>query len=132
MAKTLRTMKRFKVPCFKPSKNIKAKFKGRERELENHFARQLKQQEAGINDWTVGEYLENRKRYKEMKRAGTGLAQEDFRESFSAQLYDSLLDSYSNEYSVLEADQKATQRTAEIMKNLAALHDPDMIAEGKD
>ncbi|WP_220458591.1 polymorphic toxin type 15 domain-containing protein [Vibrio diabolicus] len=132
MAKTLRTMKRFKVPCFKPGKTIKAKFKGRERELESHFARQLKQQEAGINDLTVGEYLENRQRYKEMKRAGTGLAQEDFRESFSTQLYDSLLDSYSNKYSVLEADQKATQRTTEIMKNLAALHDPDMIAGGKD
>ncbi|EOK5797185.1 polymorphic toxin type 15 domain-containing protein [Vibrio parahaemolyticus] len=61
-------MKRFKVPCFKPGSKLKNSFKGRERELESHFARQLKHQENGLNDLTVGEYIENRTRYKEVHR----------------------------------------------------------------
>ena len=132
MAKTLHTMKRFKVPCFEPGKAIKGKFKGRERDLESHFARQLKNQESGLNDLTVGEYLENRNRYKKMKRSGTGLAQEDFRSRFSKKLKRSLRDSYRDKYSAVEAKLKATERTSEIMNNLAALHDPDMIAGGTD
>ncbi|HCE3741267.1 hypothetical protein HJ137_19420 [Vibrio parahaemolyticus] len=132
MAKSLRTMKRFKVPCFEPGPTIKGKFKGKERELENHFARQLKHQEAGLNDLTVGEYIENRTRYKEMKRAGTGMAQEDFRQTFSNDLEESLSNSYKKKMPLLEAGMKASERTKEIMANLAALHDPDMIAGGTD
>ncbi|WP_444533353.1 polymorphic toxin type 15 domain-containing protein [Vibrio parahaemolyticus] len=132
MVKSLRTMKRFKVPCFEPGPTIKGKFKGKERELENHFARQLKHQEAGLNDLTVGEYIENRTRYKEMKRAGTGMAQEDFRQTFSNDLEESLSNSYKKKMPLLEAGMKASERTKEIMANLAALHDPDMIAGGTD
>lgn len=132
MAKSLRTMKRFKVPCFKPGKALKSKNKGKERELESHFARQLKNQEAGLNDLTVGEYIENRNRYKKLKRAGTGLAQEDFREDFSDDLQSSLFKSYKGKMSPKEAKQKAAQRSREIMNDLAALHDPDMIAGGSD
>lgn len=132
MAKSLRTMKRFKVPCFEPGPTIKGKFKGKERELENHFARQLKHQEAGLNDLTVGEYIENRTRYKEMKRAGTGMAQEDFRQTFSNDLEESLSNSYKKKMPLLEAGMKASERTKEIIANLAALHDPDMIAGGTD
>ncbi|MGR6838487.1 polymorphic toxin type 15 domain-containing protein [Aliivibrio wodanis] len=132
MAKTLHTMKRFKVPCFKPGKTIKGKFKGRERELESHFARQLKSQESGLNDLTVGEYLENRNRYKVMKRKGTGLAQEEFRKDFSNDLKESLKNNYNKKMLPKEAKTKAEQRTLNIMDNLAALHDPDMIAGGGD
>ncbi|MER2499079.1 polymorphic toxin type 15 domain-containing protein, partial [Vibrio neptunius] len=132
MAKSLRTMKRFKVPCFKPGPEIKKSFKGRERELESHFARQLKHQEAGLNDLTVGEYIENRNRYEKMRRADTGMAQESFRKTFSDELKASLNDSYLDKMTPVKADIKATTRTKEIMNNLAALHDPDMIAGGKD
>ncbi|EPA8594098.1 polymorphic toxin type 15 domain-containing protein [Vibrio parahaemolyticus] len=132
MAKSLRTMKRFKVPCFKPGSKLKNSFKGRERELESHFARQLKHQENGLNDLTVGEYIENRTRYKEIKRAGTGMAQEDFRKIFSDELKESLNDSYLDRMTANEAKKEAESRSAEIMENLAALHDPDMIAGGKD
>lgn len=132
MSKTLRTMKRFKVPCFEPGNSLKSKFKGRERELESHFARQLKHQENGLNDLTVGEYIENRTRYKEMKRAGTGMAQEDFRKDFALDLNTSLAKSFGKNMSPIEAEIKAAKRTSEIMDNLAALHDPDMIAGGVD
>ncbi|UTZ44660.1 polymorphic toxin type 15 domain-containing protein [Vibrio campbellii] len=132
ITKSLRTMKRFKVPCFKPGKGLKDTFKGKERELEHHFARQLKYQEQGLNDLTVGEYLGNRKRYKEMKRDGTGAAQKDFRERFSRDLNDSLEQDYQKSMSPRVAREKAAERTNEIMDNLAALHDPDMIAGGND
>ncbi|GIU52683.1 hypothetical protein TUM4438_45980 [Shewanella sairae] len=132
MAKSLRTMKRFKVPCFEPGTKIKGKFKGNERELESHFARQLKHQESGLNDLTVGEYIENRNRYKQMKRAGTGMAQEQFRKRFSNDLNDSLEMNFLKKMSPIKAEMKATARTNEIMANLAALHDPDMIAGGED
>ena len=132
MVKSLRTMKRFKVPCFEPGATIKGKFKGKERELESHFARQLRHQEEGLNDLTVGEYIENRNRYKEMKRAGTGMVQEDFRKQFSRQLNSSLAESFKLKMSPMDAKKAAKQRTSEIMDNLAALHDPDMIAGGAD
>ncbi|CAM3151810.1 polymorphic toxin type 15 domain-containing protein [Vibrio neptunius] len=132
MAKSLRTMKRFKVPCFKPGPDIKKSFKGRERELESHFARQLKHQEAGLNDLTVGEYIENRNRYEKMRRAKTGMAQESFRIDFSEDLKTSLYKSYKLNMTNREAKRSASKRTLEIMDNLASLHDPDMIAGGKD
>ena len=132
ITKSLRTMKRFKVPCFKPGKGLKNTFKGKERELEHHFARQLKYQEQGLNDLTVGEYLGNRKRYKEMKREGTGLAQQDFRKQFSNDLEKSLGKSYQRNMSPMAAKKAAKKRSEEIMSNLAALHDPDMIAGGND
>ncbi|WP_425628479.1 polymorphic toxin type 15 domain-containing protein [Vibrio neptunius] len=132
MAKSLRTMKRFKVPCFKPGPDIKKSFKGRERELESHFARQLKHQEAGLNDLTVGEYIENRNRYEKMRRAKTGMAQDESRNQFSEKLNMSLLANYKLKLTPREAKKAAKKRTYEIMDNLAALHDPDMIAGGKD
>ncbi|MBN3575640.1 polymorphic toxin type 15 domain-containing protein, partial [Vibrio neptunius] len=104
---------------------------GRERELESHFARQLKHQEAGLNDLTVGEYIENRNRYEKMRRADTGMTQEDFRNQFSDDLKNSLKMSYES-MSPVQAEIRAAERTKEIMNNLAALHDPDMIAGGKD
>ncbi len=126
------TMKRFKVPCFEPGDTVKKTFKGRERELETHFARQLRHQEAGLNDLTVGEYIENRNRYRKMKRKRTGKAQGDFREDFSTDLKDSLYESYRKKMDAKEAEIEAEKRATEIMANLAALHDPDMIAGGAD
>ncbi|MBN3575913.1 polymorphic toxin type 15 domain-containing protein, partial [Vibrio neptunius] len=105
---------------------------GRERELESHFARQLKHQEAGLNDLTVGEYIENRNRYEKMRRAKTGMAQESFRIDFSEDLKTSLYKSYKLNMTNREAKRSASKRTLEIMDNLASLHDPDMIAGGKD
>uniref|UniRef100_UPI000A4C56CF polymorphic toxin type 15 domain-containing protein n=1 Tax=Vibrio neptunius TaxID=170651 RepID=UPI000A4C56CF len=80
----------------------------------------------------VGEYIENRNRYEKMRRAKTGMAQEDFRYQFSRRLNSSLLTSYKLQMTPIEAETRAITRTKEIMNNLAALHDPDMIAGGKD
>ncbi|ELQ2335774.1 hypothetical protein QTG64_002408, partial [Vibrio vulnificus] len=125
-------MKPFKVPCFKLSDTLRKKNKDNIKSFEQHYARQLKHQENGLNDLTIGEYLENRERYRNMKREGTGLAQTDFRKDFKLDLYQSLQKSYQKTKSIIEAEKLALQRTEEIMANLAALHDPDMTAGGSD
>ncbi|WJE11133.1 polymorphic toxin type 15 domain-containing protein [Pseudoalteromonas sp. JC3] len=125
-------MKAYKVPCFKPSDNLRKKHKGDLRALEHNYARQLKNQEKGLNDLTIGEYRENRDRYKNMKRKGTGTAQNDYRDEFEDKLFQSLKQSYGRNKSRTEAKELAAQRTTEIMKNLHALHDPDMGAGGYD
>ncbi|ENK2325674.1 hypothetical protein AB3A96_001709 [Vibrio vulnificus] len=111
---------------------LRKKNKDNIKSFEQNYARQLKHQENGLNDLTIGEYLENRERYRNIKRKGTGSAQTDFRESFESDLYQSLQKSYLKTKSIIEAEKLALQRTEEIMANLAALHDPDMIAGGAD
>ena len=125
-------MKPYKAPCFEPGNQIKKNFKGDPKKLEGHYARQLKHQENGLNDLTIGEYQENRQRYKDMKRKGTGPAQADFRAEFKNDLEASLEKSYQDKMSPLQAEKQSTKRADEIMADLAALHDPDMTAGGAD
>nr|WP_172566340.1 polymorphic toxin type 15 domain-containing protein [Vibrio navarrensis] len=125
-------MKPFKVPCFKPSDTLIKKNKDNIKSFEQNYARQLKHQENGLNDLTIGEYLENRERYRNMKRKGTGSAQSDFRMEFEDDLLESLEASYGKTKSRAEAKKLAKQRATDIMANLAALHDPDMVAGGAD
>ncbi|PAX99021.1 hypothetical protein CKO50_23230, partial [Pseudoalteromonas sp. HM-SA03] len=112
--------------------NLRKKHKGDLRALEHNYARQLKYQETGLNDLTIGEYIENRDRYKNMKRKGTGTAQNYFRDKFKFKLFQSLNRAYSSKLSYAEAEKLALQRATEIMGNLHALHDPDMGAGGYD
>ncbi|MCU8102959.1 polymorphic toxin type 15 domain-containing protein, partial [Vibrio vulnificus] len=77
-------------------------------------------------------YMENRQRYKDMKRIGTGSAQSDFRGKFNKRIEKSLEASYGKTKSRAEAKKLAKARAKEIVDNLAALHDPDMIAGGAD
>ncbi len=128
----LMKMKAYKVPCFKPSDNLVKKNAGNKRALEHNYARQLKHQQNGLNDLSIGEYMENRKRYAEMKRHGTGGAQASFRNEFQADLEESLKKSYGKNHSRIEAKKLSTKRAQDIMDNLAALHDPDMTAGGHD
>ncbi|TMO56963.1 polymorphic toxin type 15 domain-containing protein [Pseudoalteromonas phenolica] len=125
-------MKPFKVPCFKPSDKLRKKNKDSIKRFEQDYARQLKHQENGLNDLTIGEYMENRQRYKDMKRIGTGSAQSDFRGKFNKRIEKSLEASYGKTQSRAEAKKLAKARAKEILDNLAALHDPDMIAGGAD
>nr|WP_230826251.1 polymorphic toxin type 15 domain-containing protein [Vibrio vulnificus] len=125
-------MKPFKVPCFKPSDTLCKKNKDNIKSFEQNYARQLKHQENGLNDLTIGEYLENRERYRNIKRKGTGSAQTDFRDKFSSEIEISLENSYLDKMGPISAKKLAKTRAKEIMANLAALHDPDMIAGGAD
>jgi len=82
---------------------------------------------------TVKEYLEGRKRYQEIGRQGTGAAQDQARIKYAnelAQKYESALAKQG--ITGVAAQQKAASMAADKMSTLAALHNPDMIAGGKD
>ncbi|RQT69277.1 hypothetical protein DF029_21645 [Burkholderia cepacia] len=116
-------MKEHLVKCFK--KNAKGDPK--------EYDRQLLEQEKGLNDLSVKEYLEGRARYQEIGRAGTGAAQEQARAKYSRELANQFEEALGERGIFGEAAQKqAAEMAAERMKTLAALHNPDMIAGGKD
>lgn len=116
-------MKRKDVKCFKKNK------KGDPAE----YDRQLADQEKGLNELTVQEYMEGRKRYTEIGREGTGAAQKAARDKYSKELQ-AQFEKQLAEDGVFgdEATKQAAKMTAQKMETLAALHNPDMIAGGKD
>jgi len=100
-----------KVPCFNKNK------KGTPKE----YDRQLKDQQNGLNDLTAEEYLEGRKAYSSVKRKSTAVDRKKFKKK--------LIDDYKNDgMPTAKANQVATEK----MKTLHALHNPDLIAGGKD
>lgn len=130
--------------CFKPGKALKKRFKNDPKKMEKEFYKQLKAQEDGINKMTVGEYTANRKILKDLtakhghKKAreiltNGGKAQEAGRNKLSQEINDSILDSLERKDIVgKEAQKIATDQTQKQMTQLAALHDPDLIAGGYD
>ncbi|HGO9418923.1 polymorphic toxin type 15 domain-containing protein [Bacillus cereus] len=98
--------------------NYKTKFDSEE------FARQLKDQEKGMNELTVYEYQQNRKRFIDEGRAIEGnAAQQAAREKALSKKIEELFESGM---SWEEAEGKA----ASWLKTQAALHNPDQIAGG--
>ncbi|WP_293633923.1 polymorphic toxin type 15 domain-containing protein [Shewanella sp. CG12_big_fil_rev_8_21_14_0_65_47_15] len=117
-------MKKHKVACFK--KNSKGS--------DIEYDRQLKGQQDGINKMSVKEYLDNRESYNAIGRKGTGAAQDKARKDFKEKLIKEYTDKLVNEGEYLgqEALDKAQELALSDMKTLNALHNPDMIAGGKD
>ncbi|WP_394392901.1 polymorphic toxin type 15 domain-containing protein [Shewanella woodyi] len=114
---------RHNVACFKKNKKGSAE----------EYDRQLKGQQDGLNDMTVQQYLDNRKAYDAIGRKGTGAAQKEAREKFK----DKLTKKYRKELRKkgIKGDEllKQADSMAKVdMKTLNALHNPDMIAGGKD
>lgn len=108
-------------------------FNNRSKLPTGEYDRQLAGQQRGLNDMTVQEYLDGRARYQEVGRQGTGRAQAEMRAQYATELADKFETQLSKQGIVgIEAQQKAAAMTAERMKALAALHNPDMIAGGKD
>lgn len=97
------------------------------------YDRQLADQEKGLNDLTVKEYLEGREKYQDIGRKGTGAAQSAARDKYAAELTDGFKKELGKQGVVGAAAQtQAAGMAADKMKTLAALHNPDMIAGGKD
>ncbi|MGG0289695.1 polymorphic toxin type 15 domain-containing protein [Bacillus pacificus] len=89
------------------------------------FARQLKDQEKGMNELTVDEYLKNRERYIAQGRAIEGnAAQQAAREEAYVQKVNEL----QREGLTLS---NAKKKAKEWLDTQAALHNPDQIAGGK-
>ncbi|MBH9578867.1 polymorphic toxin type 15 domain-containing protein [Inhella proteolytica] len=122
-----------KPKCFKPGDDLKKNWKGDPKKLEKEYFEQLKAQEEGLNKLTVQEYLENRQRYEQVQRAGTGKAQEAARQKMFDEIKESVEESNrARGLSGRAAEAAAIEKATEVMASLAALHDPDMIAGGHD
>ncbi|MGB2786441.1 polymorphic toxin type 15 domain-containing protein [Psychrobacter sp.] len=129
-------MKQHKPKCFKPSKDLKSRFSKDSKanaKFEKDYYKQLKGQQDGINNLTVDEYLTGRDAFKTHGRPKSNGAQANARTEYEDKINESLKNSYEKQgKSPIEAERLANKRTPEIMKDLNALHDPDMIAGGKD
>ncbi|MBF1111487.1 MAG: hypothetical protein HXL62_04100 [Streptococcus sp.] len=103
---------------------IKVKFNHNPKHREEEFSRQLADQQNGMNELTVQEYLDNRERYIAEGRAleGNAVQQAARREALSRK-YKELRKSGLNR-------QDATLQAEEWLATQAALHNPDQIAGG--
>lgn len=124
----LKTMKEERVPCFKSD--------GLPASKATEMERQLAGQQAGLNNMTVQEYLDGRKAFADKKAAtgsgrGSGKPAADARVAYESQLNRELTDKYIDAgKSQAEAERLAAKESADQMKTLAALHNPDMYAGG--
>jgi len=94
----------------------------------DEFVRQLKGQEGGLNRLTVEEYLENIANPQKRNKTIAALA----RAKLSNQIRSRLEEAYSATMSPTKAKALAKKHAKETMSTLAALHNPDLSAGGKD
>nr|WP_255262243.1 polymorphic toxin type 15 domain-containing protein [Bacillus thuringiensis] len=106
-------------------KEIEVNFNRNVKHDSEEFARQLKDQEKGMNELTVDEYLKNSERYIAQGRAIEGnAAQQAAREEAYVQKVNEL----QREGLTLS---NAKKKAKEWLDTQAALHNPDQIAGGK-
>jgi len=118
----LQAMAEAKVPCFNAPSLPPAKY--------SEMDRQLAAQQAGLNNMTVQEYLDNRAACQEAGR-GSGTVAAEARTQHQAQLMKSLRDrNLQQGMSPLAAEQLAIKDAAAQMLTMDALHSPDLIAGG--
>jgi hypothetical protein len=118
-----KVMPQKKVRCFEPNGLPSGSFP--------EFDRQLAGQERGINDMTVDEYLKGREAFDPANRDPK--VARDARAKYRKETIKKLRDSLRNEgVGPKDAAIQATQIADTRLKTLAALHNPDMIAGGKD
>jgi Novel toxin 15 len=118
-------MPRKDVRCFKPNGLPAAKV--------GEFDRQIKGQERGINELSVDEYLKGRKAFDEGEVTRSRTVAKDARTTYREELNVALTKQLRDGgVSPKQAEQQAVQLATEKMKTLAALHNPDMVAGGRD
>lgn len=106
-------------------KEIEVNFKRNVKHDSEEFARQLKDQEKGMNELTVNEYLKNRDRYIAEGRAIEGnTAQKMARQEA---LKDKIAELRKQGLSRTDA----TKQASDWLETKAALHNPDQIAGGR-
>lgn len=116
-------MPRKKLPCFNTHQLPPSKFP--------EMDRQLKGQEAGLNDMSVEEYIKAREAFdpKNRSKKVAEAAKKRFRAETYAETYDVLR---ADGYSIEDAEKAAKEHVASTMETMNALHNPDLIAGGKD
>ena len=91
---------------------------------EVEFARQLKNQEAGMNQLTIDEYLRNRERYTTEGRSEEGNA---LKQAFRAEVFSKKIHEFRKTGMSFE---QATEQAQLWLDSQAVLHYPDQIAGG--
>jgi len=104
---------------------VKVEFTCKEKYDKEEYERQVKNQEKGMNNISLYDYIKNRERYKENGRNQDvgGPAQEKARQEARA---DRIAENRRNGMSREEAEKEADQW----LETQAALHDPDQVAGG--
>lgn len=121
--KPLKSMPKARTKCFSAKKLDPAKAK--------EFSRQLKRQEDALNKLSVKEFRDARAYFGNHKRGGTGAAQKLARKTYQDKLVRDLT-TENMQRGVPDPRGAAIAQAKETMASLAALHEPDMIAGGKD
>ncbi len=118
-----KTMPEKKVPCFNAANMPAAKVP--------EFDRQLAGQQKGLNDMTVDEYLKGRDAFSSASRDPmvAKTARADYEDTLAKDIAKQLRD---GGMSARAADAQAAQDAAKQMQTLAGLHNPDLVAGGKD
>ncbi len=106
-------------------KEIEVYFNRNDKHNSEEFARQLKDQEKGMSELTVDEYLKNRERYIAEGRAIEGNAAQKMARQEA--LKDKIAE--LRKQGLSRAD--ATKQASEWLETKAALHNPDQIAGGR-
>jgi hypothetical protein len=114
-----------KVPCFHPNDLPAAKIP--------EFDRQLAGQQRGLNNMTVDEYIKGREAFDSgaAKRSSSTAkqARNDLRDILQSEAEQDFI---AGGMGPVEAAEQAAKAAREKMATLAALHNPDMVAAGKD
>lgn len=114
-----------RVPCFKTNGLPQGKVQ--------EFDRQLAGQELGINSMTVDEYLKGRVAFDSKQSVRDPNIARQARAEYQEELTKKLVSQYQKKGLLPRAaEEKALQDAIGKMKALAALHNPDMVAAGKD
>lgn len=108
------------VECFKADKLPASKI--------GEFERQLKGQQDGLNRLTIEEFLENIANPVKRNPAIAQTARRELQDKLQIRIQKELL----AEMSPLEASKMSVIKAKETMASLAALHNPDLSAGGKD
>src|SRR5690606_16276756 len=131
-------MNQYEAPCFQPGPDARKNYQGSDKDFEKEYHKQLKMQQDGINNMTVGEYLDNRRILQELTdQHGSekareiltkgGKAQKEERSILRKKIYDSVMESMKKRgVNTKEAKKLAEAQVKKQMDQLAALHNPDL------
>lgn len=118
-------MAEHEVPCFRLSE--------KHRNLAKEFDDQLEAQQNGLNDLTVNDYLKGRKAFTDGDVVRDPQVAAKAREEFRNELEEKMQDELISGGAMPEwAEATAKKMASEKMATLAALHNPDLFAGGKD
>ncbi|WP_284618495.1 polymorphic toxin type 15 domain-containing protein [Aquabacterium humicola] len=123
-----------RVPCFHPydKKKFQRMTPDEQKAYLKEMSKQLQRQQDEINNMTAAQYKAARDAYSRQGRnPAAKTAQEQYAERFADEVKESIFDSLrAGGMKPAQAEAEAARQTDDLMKKLAALHEPDMVAGG--